>query len=346
MTMATLPRRTGACAILLGLLLGAPPAMAAEKAPAPPAERIKITIPATALTFAPLFLAKGIGFFAEEGLDAEVVDAPGARSIQAVLSRDADFSVAPGTYQISAHAQGQRVLSVASLLTRNSINVVMHKAVAAERGITERTPLAEKLKALRGLKMSGVAPGSFSYQVLVYYILQAGLDPKTDVSLIGVGAGGTLLAALEQRQIDVFATGVPIPDAAVHRGFGVMLVNNAMGEDPAFQEFMMNVLLVRPETAQQKPDLVRRATRALVRANRWIREHKPEEGLPHVRASVPLLDPPVIEAALRAIWHGVPPDGRVTERAVELTQDFMLKVGAVKEKAPYAALVSNDFLPK
>lgn len=319
---------------------------AAMAVPAVAAEKVTVTIPATALTLAPLFLAKGIGFFTEEGLDVEIVDAPGARSVQAVLSRDADFTATPGTYQISIHAQGQRLLSVASLLARNSINVVMHKAVAAERGITERTPLAEKIKALKGLKMSGIAPGSFSYQVLLNYIQQAGLDPKTDVTLIGVGSSGALLAALEQRQVDVFATGTPIPDAAVHRGFGVMLVNNAMGEDPAFQEFMMVVLMVRPETAQQKPDLVRRMVRALVRANRWIREHKPEEGLPYVRASVPRLDAPVIETALRAIWHGVPADGKITERAVDLTQDFMVKIGAVKEKVPYAALVSNDYLPK
>ena len=330
--------------VLLAAVLAAPGVLPPASAAA--AEKVKVTIPATALTFAPLFLAKGIGFFAEEGLDVEIVDTPGARSVQAVLSKDADFSLAPGTYQISTHAQGQRLLSVASILTRNSINVVMHKAAAAERGITEKTPLAERIRALKGLKMSGVAPGSFSYQVLLYYILQAGLDPKTDVTLVGVGSSGALLPALEQRQIDVFATGVPIPDAAVHRGFGVMLVNNAMGEDPAFQEFMMNVVMVRPDMVQQKPELVRRMVRALVRANRWIREHKPEEGLPHVRAFVPRLDPPVIEAALRAVWHGVPPDGRVTERAVELTQDFMLNIGAVKEKVPYAALVSNDFLPK
>ena len=342
--MATMPRRAGA--ILLGLLLGGPAALAAGAAPAPPAEKIKITIPTTAITLEPVFLAKGIGFFAEEGLDVDVVEAPGPRSVQAVLSRDAEFAATPGTYQLSTYAQGQRLLSVASLLARNSINVVMHKAVAAERGITGRTPLAEKLKALKGLKMSGIAPGSFSYQVLVNYVQQAGLDPKTDVSLIGVGSSGALLAALEQRQIDVFATGTPIPDAAVHRGFGFMLVDNAMGEDPAFHEFMMVVVMVRPEMAQQRPDLVRRTMRALVRANRWIREHKPEEALPHVRASVPRLEPPVIEAALKAVWHGIPPDGRVTERAVDLTQDFMLKVGAVKEKLPYAALVSNDFLPK
>ena len=334
-------RRIAAWAVALCLM----PAAAAPR-PGAGAEKVRVTIPATALTLAPVFLARGIGFLAEEGLEVEVVDAPGARSVQAVLSRDADFTATPGTYQVSTHAQGQRLLSVASLLTRNSINVVMHKAVAAEREITERTPLAEKLKALKGLKMSGIAPGSFSYQVLLNYIQQAGLDPKTDVTLIGVGSSGALLAALEQRQIDVFATGTPLPDAAVHRGFGVMLVNNAMGEDPAFQEFMMVVLMVRPETVQQKPDLVRRTVRALVRANRWIREHRPEEAVPHVRAFVPRLDPPVIEAALRAVREGVPADGKVTERAVDLTQDFMIKIGAVREKVPYAALVSNEFLPR
>ena len=45
-------------------------------------------------------------------------------------------------------------------------------------------------------------------------------------------------------------------------------------------------------------------------------------------------------------WHGVPGDGNVTERAVEVPPEFMLKIGAVVEKVPYGALVSNDFLSR
>lgn len=37
------------------------------------------------------------------------------------------------------------------------------------KGITEKSPLADKIKALKGLKLSGTAVGSFSYQVMLYY---------------------------------------------------------------------------------------------------------------------------------------------------------------------------------
>ena len=77
--------------------------------------------------------------------------------------------------------------------------------MAKERGITDKSPLADKIKALKGLKVSG--------------------------------AGPPMVLALEQRRIDAFATGTPIPDAAVARGFGLMVIHNAGGEDPDFGEF-------------------------------------------------------------------------------------------------------------
>src|SRR6266700_3071064 len=97
---------------------------------APAAAKIKVTIPAAAVTFASLYHAKAAGYFADEG---------------------------------------QPLLATAAIMNRNAINVVMHKDVAREKGITEKTPLADKIKALKGLKLSGVAVGSFSYQVMLYY---------------------------------------------------------------------------------------------------------------------------------------------------------------------------------
>lgn len=136
--------------------------------PARGAEKIKITVPAHSTTFAPLYHASAAGYFAEEGLDVEVVVIAGTASLQAVIARDAQFALAPGTYQLMAHERGQRLLAVMSILTRNSINVVMHKDVARDKGITDTSPLSYKIRALKGLKLSGSAPGGFSHQVLVH----------------------------------------------------------------------------------------------------------------------------------------------------------------------------------
>jgi NitT/TauT family transport system substrate-binding protein len=324
---------------LLAAVLG-PAAVTAQP------QKIKITVPAAAVTFASLYHARTAGYFAEEGLDVEILTVAGGGALQALIARDAQFTVAPATYQIEAHQKGQKLLSTMSLLTRNAINVVMHKDVARERGITDKTPLADKIKALKGLKLSGVAVGSFSYEMLTYYLLKAGLDPKRDVELIGIGAGPPMVLALEQRKVDGFATGSPIPEAAVLRGVGVMIVDNSAGEDPDFSEFMMIAVTVHPEWARQNGETVRKVVRALLRASAWVIDNTAEAAVPSMKPFLGRLDDKILLAGLAKVRLGVPRDGRITERAVTLTQDFLRKIGRLKTTIPYAELVTNEYLPK
>jgi NitT/TauT family transport system substrate-binding protein len=313
---------------------------------APAAEKIKITLPAAAVTFASLYHAKTAGYFEAEGLDVEIVTVAGGGSLQALIAKDAQFCVTPGTYQMQAVEKGQSLLATATILNRNAINVVMHKDVAREKGITEKSPLTDKVKALKGLKLSGTAVGSFSYQVMLYYLLKAGIDPQKDVQLIGIGAGPPMVLALEQRKIDAFATGTPVPDAAVARGFGLMIVDNAAGEDPDFAEFMMNSVIVHPDYLRQSPETVRKVVRSLIKANAWILDHPAEQAVASMKPFLGSLDDKVILNGLQKVRGGIPRDGRITERAVALTEDFLLKIRALKARIPYDKLVTNDFLPK
>ena len=326
--------------VITGLLIGV------LATPAHGAEKIKITVPVPSTTFAPLYHARAAGYFAEEGLDVEVVVVPGAGSLQAVLSRDADFALAPGTHQLVAYERGQRLVAVMSILTRLSVNIVMHKDIAKARGITEKSSLADKIRALKGLKMSGFTTGAFGHQVIIHYLLKAGLDPQKDVELVGLGTAPALLVALEKRQIDAFVMGTPVPEAAAARGFGVMVVDNSAGEDPDFAEFMMDVLLAPPATLKQRPDIVRKLVRALLRSNVWLLDHPVEQALPAMRPVLGRIDDAVILAGLQKVRLGIPRDGRVTESAVTLTQEFLRRVGAIKSVIPYEQVVTNEFLPR
>jgi sulfonate transport system substrate-binding protein len=310
------------------------------------AEKVKVTLPAAAVTFASLYHAKTAGYFEQEGLDVEVVTVPGGGCLQALIARDSQVCLAPATYQMQAYEKGQPLLATATILTRNAINVVMHKDVAREKGITEKSPLADKIKALKGLKVSGVAVGSFSYQVLLYYLLKAGLDPQKDVQMIGIGAGPAMVLALEQRKIDVFATGTPIPDAAVARGIGVMVVDNAAGEDPDFSEFMMNAVVVHPDYLRTNGETIRRFNRALNRASNWLLDQPAEAGVASMKPFLGRLDDKVILEGLQKTRLGIPRTPRISERALMLTEDFLLKIGALKTRIGYDKLVTNDFLPK
>lgn len=332
--------RIVASIVASGLLAGA------FAGPVRGAEKIKITVPVPSTTFAPLYYARAAGYFTDEGLDVEIVVVPGAGSVQAVFARDSHFAMAPGTHQLIAYERGQRLLAVMSILTRLSVNVVMHKDVARERGITEKSSLADKVRALKGLKISGFATGALAHQVIVYHLLKVGLDPQKDVQIVGLGTAPALLVALEQRQIDAFATGTPVPEAAAARGLGVMVVDNSAGEDPDFAEFMMDVLMVPPETVKQRPELVRKVVRALLRANAWLLDHPAEEALPAMKTVLGRLDDAVILAGIQKVRLGIPRDGRITERAVTLTQEFLRRVGMLKAVIPYDQIVTNEFLPR
>jgi ABC-type nitrate/sulfonate/bicarbonate transport system substrate-binding protein len=194
--------------------------------------------------------------------------------------------------------------------------------------------------------LSGFATGSFGYQVIVHYLLKAGLDPQKDVEIVGLGTAPVLLMALEKRQIDGFVMGTPLPEAAAARGLGVMVVDNSSGEDPDFAEFMMDVLTTLSETVKQRPELVRKVVRALLKANAWLLDHPAERGLPSMKPVLSGLDDAVILAGLQKVRLGIPRDGRITERAVTLTQEFLRRIGALKSVIPYDQVVTNEFLPR
>jgi hypothetical protein len=40
------------------------------------------------------------------------------------------------------------------------------------------------------------------------------------------------------------------------------------------------------------------------------------------------------------------PDGRTSERSVQVTQDVLEQTGILKKRVPYSELVTNEFLPK
>ena len=125
-----------------------------------------------------------------------------------------------------------------------------------------------------------------------------------------------------------------------------MVVDNSAGEDPDFAEFMMNVVTTLPETVKQRPDLVRKVVRALLRSTAWMLDHPAEEAVPAMKAVLSRLDDAVILAGIQKVRLGIPRDGRITERAVTLTQEFLRRIGAIKITVPYDQVVSNEFLPR
>ena len=309
--------------------------------------KVRLTIPVVALSMTPVYLAQAKGFFAEEGLEVAITQTSGGGpDIRALIAGEVDFSFTTGDNVILAAQEGKPLFMVMSGLNRLFINWAMHKETAKAKGITESTPLQEKLKALKGLTVGVTNLAALTGHLASFVIRKAGYTPQEDVKIIAIGAGPTWLAALENRKVDLALTAPPVPETAIQRGHAIMFINNAKGEDPSISEFLMENLVARPETLKKDPDLVRKMVRALFKANKWALSSTPEQVAEALKPTFAKTDPAIHLEGVKAMLPALSRDGRTTEKSVQATQDILEAAGLLKKRAPYAELVNNEFVPK
>ncbi len=294
-------------------------------------KKVKMTIPVIAHSMMPVYLAQSRGYFADEKLELDMTSTSGGGpDIRALIAGDVDFSFTTGDNVILAHQEGKRLLMVMSGLNKVFINWAMHKESAKSKGITESTPLAEKLKALKGLTVGVTNPGALTAHLAAFVIRKAGYNPQQDVQIVPIGSGPTWIAALENRKVDVALTAPPTPETAIGRGYAIMLINNAKGEDPSIAEFLMENLIVRPETATKDQDTIRRMVRALTRANQWALKSTPEQVADALKPSMANIAPDLLLAGVKSVLPALSADGRTSERSVQITQDVLSKPASSK----------------
>lgn len=325
-------------------------AVGAVRAPAAPGAEpkgIRVAQAGESPLFLPAYVASVRGYFREQGLEVTLVPTEGGgREVQALTAGEVDFAVAGGASQLLAMEKGARLLAVANVGDKVAVNVAIHRDVAKARRITEGTSFVERLQAIRGLTLGVTRTGALSWQVGVSIVSRAGYTPGQDVQIIAAGAGPVLLAALEQRKIDALVETVPVPETAVDRGTAMMLFNLARGEDPELGEFMLENLLVRQEYARQHPDTVRRMVRALLQGSRYITDRSPEE-ITEVIETTPLGKFPrgVLLAAVASLKGAFPPHGRMSQRALDVTQKLMAAGGQLPRTFALLEVYTPEFLP-
>lgn len=292
--------------------------------PGPTLSKVIITQAVESLAFLPIYVARAQGFFEGEGLDVQQISTRGGGpDLQALIAGDAEFNAGAGPYQLNAFRQGQNVIGVFNFLNKNIINVAIRKDVAAQRGITENSPLKDKLAALKGLTIGITRPGSLTWLQARYMARQAGLDVEKDVTIVGIGGGAALVAALEQKQVDVIVISSPNAEIAVDRGFAIMLVNNTKGEDPSLVPFMMENIYVRPTFAKTDPELVGAFVRAMQKANRWILDHSAADATDVIQNFFPNIDREVLLDSVGNVRGAVNPTGILDREAVANTLKMM-----------------------
>ena len=256
--MPTVLRRITAAVILLGILVsGAAPGRAAEK--------VTVGIGGVALmVYLPTALAKSKGYFAEEGLDVEILDIKGggSQAASALIGGSVDFSANAIDHAIKAKVQKKDLIAVHSHVRLPVMGVVVANKYKGE---------IKSLADLKGRPIGVTSPGSQTHMVLGYLLAKSGVKAD-DVKIIGAG-GSTMPLAIEKDSVHAGMMVDPFFTAFLKQGKGYALVDmfttkgtvDAMGG-----EVQGTTLLTRPEVIAKRPATVQKMVNALVRANKFI----------------------------------------------------------------------------
>ena len=235
-------------ALILAWAAGAPPACALD--------HIKINYVEPAPYYAPLFLAIDKGYFAADGIEAELIQAGGGVATPALIAGDLDFSTS-GSVAISAILKGAklRVLFVTS--DRPAFEVWAQPAI-------------KTLEDLKGKQVGIISRGDTSEIAFRYYLTNHKL-PGDFVAYTPLGTGVARIAGMSSGTYAASLLGVN--EMEVLKASGKFERLHLLADLTKDVHMVFSGLAARDAVIAEKPDLVRRVLRGILK------------GMAHTKAS-------------------------------------------------------------
>lgn len=306
---------------------------------------VKVTQAVASLAYIHSFVAQQNGYFKAAGLDAELVNTGGGGpDVQIVLAGKAEFTVNDGAQVFPAVQQGQKLHCVMALLNRSIVNVSMRKSVATKLGITAATPVAERIRKMKGLRLGVTRPGALTWQMARYNFVVAGMDPDKDAEITGMGDAPSLAAALRQGNLDAIFISVPIGETLVGQGVAVTLIDNARGEDPTLPSFLMEGLWATPDFIKANRPVVAQAVSAYRKASEFLVASPPEAIAKVLKPVFSGLADEVLLEGVRKVKAAVSPTGMVDAALLDNTQKVLEVNGVMKRKLALGDMFDASFL--
>ncbi len=265
-----------------------------------------------ALYYLPLNIADLNGYFAEEGLNVDVVDFQGgSKSVQAVVGGSADVLTSAFEHMIVLKAKNQDFTAI----------TLMGQYPGFVLSVTPELAKDWKgMESLRGKNVGVTSPGSSTNKMVDLLLLGAGMEPS-DVSIIGVGAGPGTLAAFRNGSVEAAVQADPAATLFEKEGLAVPVVDTRTpeGTEQVYGGPMPAATLSVPTAfVKANPNTTQALASAMVKALKFINESTPKE-------IVDVLPEDMLVGGDRALYiemlekvkPAFSPDGVIPEAAVE-----------------------------
>ena len=224
---------------------------------------------------APAIVAQEFGYFAEEGVDAELLEEPSWANIADKLAYgflDAAVIIPPLAFAIELGSRGiSQRLVIPCNISMGGNTITLASALARrvqekceKQGHSVPQALADCLADARPLPLGVVHAYSTHNLLLRYWLATAGLHAGHDVRLTVIPPARAV-EALKSGQIMGFCAGAPWGEIASRAGTGI----NVASSDDVWRAAPEKAFAVRASWAEEHPEALKGAVRALVRAGQF-----------------------------------------------------------------------------
>lgn len=291
---------------------------------------------AHSIFYAPQYVAIQEGYFAEEGIELELVTGFGAdKTMTAVVSGDADIGFMGSESTIYAYNEGASdyVVNFAQLTQRAGNFLV------ARQDMPDFT-----WSDLKGKNVLGGRKGGMPEMVFEYILKQNGLNPATDLNIDQSIDFGSTAAAFSGGQGDFTVEFEPGATSLEKESSGHVVAS--LGTDSGYVPY--TAYSAKGSFIKKNPEIIQGFTDALQKGMDYVNSHTPEEIAKIIEPQFKETDLATITTIVKRYheqetWK----DNMVfEENSFNLLQDILDNAGELSQRAPYDKLVNTSFAQK
>jgi len=263
------------------------------------ADNVRIAVTNFNVSYLPAGAALKRGFFRDEGLDVEIIRMNVPNIVTALMTGDVGYTLLFGSV-VRAALRGMPLRALASLLDSPTHALITRP----------------EFKSVKELKGKTVAIGNFggtdevAARLMFKYL---GVDPDKELKFIAVGTDRARLAALKESLVDVAVVAPPGDVLGKQMGFTVLT--------RAYENFSFPFIGIGAnlKSIKERPLEVKKVIKAMVRANRFIREDK--EGAVKILVEWGRVERDHAVASYDSTWKVFSPDGNIPQKGLRLVLD-------------------------
>lgn len=294
---------------------------------------------AHSIFYAPMYVAIEEGYFAEEGIDLELVTGYGAdKTMTALLSGEADIGFMGSEASVYTYLQGAEDYAVNfAQLTQRAGNFLVSRA-----------PIENfDWSMLKDSYVLGGRKGGMPQMVFEYILKKNNINPDTDLTIdTSIDFGSTAAAFSGAKEGDTGYAEFTVefePHATALEQQGTGYIVASLGTDSGYVPY--TAFCARKSYFSEHGDTLLSFTKALQKGMDYVNSHTPEEIAVVIKEQFPETDLETITTIVsryheQNTWNT---DLIFSEDSFMLLQNILIEAGELEDYVPYSDLVDTQF---